>query len=322
MIYKLAENRVCRTYKGGAGIDAFTGRKCERDGFYPEDWTASTVCAKSPDGRTEGYGIAENGQTVSDIVGSEGLPILVKLLDAGERLAVQVHPTVEFARKHLDSLLGKTECWYMLGCDEDACVYLGFGKGITREKWKSAVLDGGSERILSMLCEIPVKKGDFVFVGGGIVHAIGKGCFLAELQEPSDITLVAEEKTASGGTIPKFRRDCGLGLDKALDMYDYTGFTEDEVRSKYVFHPEIVRNGVTEVCGRFLTDKFSMVILNGNAVYKVKRKYAVAITVSGEGCLCGEKTVCGDRFLIPCGDLEKKRITSEGNGDFTVILCE
>lgn len=52
-------------------------------------------------------GIAENGQTVSDIVGSEGLPILVKLLDAGERLAVQVHPTVEFARKHLRLTLRK-----------------------------------------------------------------------------------------------------------------------------------------------------------------------------------------------------------------------
>ena len=322
MIYKLAQNRVSRTYGGGRNIDSFTGEIFKGEGFYPEDWTASTVSAISQDGKIEGYGMTDCGKSVRDTVGEDGLPILVKLLDAGERLAVQVHPTAEFATENLGSRFGKTECWYMLGCDEDACVYLGFRKGVTKELWKEAIMGGDSKRILSMLCRIPVRKGDFVFVGGGIVHAIGKGCFLAELQEPSDLMTVAETKTESGRDIPSFRLDMGLGLDKALDMYDYTGFSEDELRGKYVFRPDTVKNGVTSVCTKELTDKFSMAILNGNARYNPERRCAVAIVISGEGKLCGRRAARGERFLI-VGDKDSENcIRTEGDEAFSVILCE
>ena len=89
----------------------------------------------------EGLGRLEDGRLVKDVVGT--LPILVKLLDSDERLVIQAHPTVPCARRLFNSPVGKTECWYFLpGTAPDACVYLGFKPGITREKWEAAFWGG------------------------------------------------------------------------------------------------------------------------------------------------------------------------------------
>ena len=102
MIAKLKTNRVYRTYTGGSRIDALLeGRKTE-DGRFPEDWLASTVRAFNP-GRediVEGLGQTEDGTPICDLA-PQGLPILVKLLDAAQRLVIQAHPTRAFAWKGL-----------------------------------------------------------------------------------------------------------------------------------------------------------------------------------------------------------------------------
>ena len=176
MIAKLQPNRVRRTYLGGGRIDAFTGgsRSCatETDGGgsqftatadaqervppvvadaincvppmpMPEDWMASTTTAFNGTLEIEGEGLGrlEDGRLVKDVVGT--LPILVKLLDSDERLVIQAHPTVPCAKRLFNSPVGKTECWYFLpGTAPDACVYLGFKPGITREKWEEAFWGG------------------------------------------------------------------------------------------------------------------------------------------------------------------------------------
>ena len=154
MIAKLQPNRVRRTYLGGGRIDAFTGgsRSCatETDAQervppmpMPEDWMASTTTAFNGTLEIEGEGLGrlEDGRLVKDVVGT--LPILVKLLDSDERLVIQAHPTVPCARRLFNSPVGKTECWYFLpGTAPDACVYLGFKPGITREKWEAAFWGG------------------------------------------------------------------------------------------------------------------------------------------------------------------------------------
>ena len=161
MIAKVKSNRVRRTYLGGARIDAFTG--CEPpvgDAPCPEDWMASTVTAFNGTREIpgEGLGRLEDGRLVRDVIG--GLPILVKMLDADERLVIQAHPTVSFARARMNSPVGKTECWYFLpGTTPDACVYLGFREGITREAWRDAF--ARQEGLLDWLHRIPVRAGDF-----------------------------------------------------------------------------------------------------------------------------------------------------------------
>ena len=195
MVARLLDNRVRRTYLGGGRIDAFTGHAPANDGaLRPEDWMASTTTAFNGTLEIEGEGLGRlaDGRLVKDVVGT--LPILVKLLDSDERLVIQAHPTVPFAKAHMNASVGKTECWYFLpGTAPDACVYLGFRPGVTREKWKAAF--ERQEGLLEMLHRVPVKAGDFVFVDGGVPHAIGGGCFIIELQEPSDLMVVAERFT-------------------------------------------------------------------------------------------------------------------------------
>lgn len=251
MIYKLLQNRVRRTYRGGRRIDDFTGENINvSNGIYlPEDWTASVTKAfnGSVEIDREGLGRTTDGKMIRVIVCSN-LPILVKLLDSDERLVIQAHPTQEFAQKVLGLPYGKTEGWYFLDCLPDACVYLGFRKGITREKFKNAFNNNDSQEMLSMLHRIPVKAGDFVFVNGGVPHAIGAGCFIIELQEPSDLMVVGERYTPSGRKIVEEKLHMGMGYEKMFDVYDYTGYEFDDIKEKYCSAPK----KQIKVCMKFL----------------------------------------------------------------------
>lgn len=124
------ETRVWRTYRGGKMLDEFLGKDTAEDTFYPEDWISSFVEAKNKN-YIPGEGITRV------ILDGEELPIteavspddfgegrgesgvLIKLLDAAERLGIQVHPTPEFSRKSFGTDYGKTECWHILGAREN-----------------------------------------------------------------------------------------------------------------------------------------------------------------------------------------------------------
>ena len=108
------------------------------------------------------------------------LSVLVKILDANERLFIQCHPTVEMAKKNFNSQFGKTECWIILEAEENACVYLGFKESISEEKWRSLFEAQYISGMLECMHRISVKRGDIVFVDGGMPHAIGGGCMMIE----------------------------------------------------------------------------------------------------------------------------------------------
>ena len=114
---------------------------------------------------------------------SARFPLLVKLLDARERLSVQVHPP-----QHLAAALGgepKTEVWYFLDALPGARIYAGLKNGVTREEFESALRTGGVERTLH---EIPVATGESIFIPSGRLHAIGEGNVIVEVQQNSDTT--------------------------------------------------------------------------------------------------------------------------------------
>ena len=210
-IIKECETRVRRTYRGGALLDVFLGRQRGTDGFFPEDWISSFVEAKNRD-YIPGEGITrlEDGRLITDAVGGgmfgQGRTepgVLIKLLDSGERLGIQVHPTDAYAKKLFGSDYGKTESWHVLSTrrinDEEPKVYLGFKPGLTRELWTEYYRTQNVNAMLNALHEIPVKPGDTILVAGGTPHAIGGGCMLLEIQQPSDYT----------GTDPLWRRRAG-----------------------------------------------------------------------------------------------------------------
>lgn len=111
-------------------------------------------------------------------------PILIKLIDAKDRLSVQVHPDDEYALSH-EGEYGKTEMWYVVDCDEDAKLIYGFNQDISRGEFLERINNNN----LSPVCNyVPVKKGDVFFIDAGTMHAIGKGILIAEVQQNSNTT--------------------------------------------------------------------------------------------------------------------------------------
>lgn len=320
MIAALQPNRVRRTYLGGAHIDALTGFSADcADGIpRPEDWLASvTQAANEPFLSGEGLGRTADGTLIRELAGEE-LPILVKLLDSAERLVIQAHPTVPFAKAHLASSVGKTECWYFLDCAPGACVWLGFREGITRERWEKLFYTGDSEGMLACLHRVEVRAGDFVFVDGGVPHAIGGGCFMTELQEPSDLMVVAERKTPSGRPISEKKLRMTLSYEEMFDVYSYEGLSPEELRRRYCPKPRPAAPGVEEICGPDLTEKFTMHRLTHGGRLSANRRCAVAVVTGGRGTLCGVPAAKGGRFFLR----DESVITAEGDGAFSVLICQ
>lgn len=151
-------------------------------------------------------------------------PLLIKLIDAGEKLSVQVHPDSEYAKKH--SLIdGKTETWYVLDAKQGAGLYLGFNRKTCPEEVERMAKDGTIESILNF---IPVKRGDCYFVKSGTIHAIGKDVTIVEVQQSSDVTFRVYDYNridANGN-----KRE--LHLNDSLRVLDYESFKKVEFSSQ------------------------------------------------------------------------------------------
>lgn len=123
------------------------------------------------------------GRHVYEVYG-DTFPLLVKFIDAQQDLSIQVHPDDETARRQ-GKERGKTEMWYLMESDEKASLYSGLRKEISPEQYKEMV---DEDTICEALCRYAVKEDDVFFLPAGRIHAIGAGCFLAEIQQTSDVT--------------------------------------------------------------------------------------------------------------------------------------
>jgi mannose-6-phosphate isomerase len=253
--FELLPNRVWRTYKGGATLDRIAGKDDVQDGHFPEDWAGSVTRAANA-GREElvdeGMGRARgvDGQIYSmeqiyqtnpeQALGTEHVRafgahphLLVKLLDAAMRLHIQAHPSVAWARQHLNAESGKTEAWCILETrQEEAWVYLGFQHPPQPEQWRRIVEAQDLQAIQACFERVPVAPGDVLLVDGGVPHAIGPGIFMIEVQEPTDYVVRCEY--AHGGlALPESARTMGLGLERVLDMFDYAQYSLEQVCSHF-----------------------------------------------------------------------------------------
>ena len=320
MVYKLKENRVRRSYLGGARIDKFYGKETFENGYCPEDWIGSVVEANNPGEviEGEGLGVTQTGELVKDVLSEKGkLSFLLKMLDSAERLVIQAHPTVDFAKKAFNSEFGKTECWYFIDCDEDACVYIGFKPGITREKWEQLFHAQDSEGMLELLHKINVKKGDVVFVDGGVPHAIGGGSLILELQEPTDLMVCGEKITPSGRILADEKVHGGLGFEKMFDCFEYNPYTESEINEKFTVTPR-EEEGITHLIYDRYTDKFSMdEATYGEYVFKSDK---LAIVLEGNGTVRTEADELylkkGDKLFVKKGE----KIILPDNG-LRMLIC-
>ena len=235
---RLGDNRVPIYYAGGANIDDFRGAAGPHNG--PEDWVGSLRALPPAFLGTEhppdtGLSRLGDGSSLRDRVASDpdgwlgselsarfagDTGLLVKLLDAGQRLPVHCHPTREFARRHLGSFFGKTEGWIIMRADPGAELWLGLRDTIDRHEWTKWVTSQDAAAMLAAMNVVTAQAGQVVFVPAGLPHAIGPGVMLTELQEPTSFSVLAEH---SAFGVSEDVATLGLGWDLALSCFDLRG---------------------------------------------------------------------------------------------------
>ncbi|MDL2294660.1 class I mannose-6-phosphate isomerase, partial [Ruminococcaceae bacterium OttesenSCG-928-D13] len=174
-------------------------------------------------------------------------PILIKFIDAAGPLSIQVHPDDAYAWR-VESEAGKTEMWVILEAQPDAFLYFGFERPVDKAEFARRIADG---TLTEVLHQLPVKKGDVVFVAAGTLHAIGARILLAEVQQNSNATY----RVFDFGRLGPDGKPRPLHLDKALDV---TTLTPANPRSPGANAALAVPGGKLErlaICSVFTVDR-------------------------------------------------------------------
>lgn len=332
---KLKPNRVTRPFKGGMLLDNWQQKANPQDGFRPEEWIASTVEANNENGALS-EGLSEldmpglEGELLKNLIDNDPLQLLgashvrkygrntallVKILDSCTRLLLQVHPDREYAQTVLNSRFGKTEAWYILGGRkidrEEPYVLLGFKPGMTKEKWSELFYRQDIQGMVDALHRFPVKAGDVFLVESGVPHAIGSGCFLVELQEPTDFTMRVEKKSPEGRGLSDFQCHQGAGYARMLDCFHYDNYSREEILSKYLLKPATLRHEAGGIQRSLVsthdTPFFSMeeIEIYGRFACSQQPGFSVIVVISGDGRLVWDQgnmeIAQGDELFLPAG---------------------
>lgn len=308
------DNRVYRVYLGGKGFEGFLPDAT--DGCFPEEWVASKVKAINPRyfGKRDGVSVVKGTDVFFDdllsefpeeLLGGKKYDCLVKFLDSAIRLPVQVHPTKEFSRRHFNSDYGKTEAWLVIATRENPRLYFGFNRPMSKDEL--SVLEEKSETekdvMQSVLCSVTPKVGDVYLITAGLIHAIGAGCTIVEIQEPTDFT-IQPERWCGDYHISYEEEYIGLSKSDALDCFDYNLYGEKALKlAKKAPVTLKNENGVkTESLISYDdTPCFALrrhTLANGSLA--LENAPAVFILLEGEAVLsCGKSIKKGDRFFLP-----------------------
>ncbi len=219
-------------------------------------------------------------------------PILIKLIDAKQKLSVQVHPSDDYALAN-EGEFGKTEMWYVVDCQEGAELLYGFSENISKEEFKKRM----SDNTLTDVCNsVPVHKGDVFFIDAGTLHAIGEGILIAEVQQNSNTTY----RISDYGRLGADGKPRELHIDKALDV------TRTEIPSMpYGQIGEISNVGANTVRELASCRFFSAKVLELKETYSIfeTETFVSLVVLDGNASLCfGEESFNvkkGDSVFIP-----------------------
>jgi mannose-6-phosphate isomerase len=318
----LGPNQPQRFYRGGEKIAAFRAgagpgagpggqpsapvRSLDppgpgQDGDHrPEDWVGSTTTVFGS--QTDGLTRLPGGRLLRDAIDADpesylgpehvqrhgsSTALLVKLLDAGERLPVHCHPDDVFARRHLASPWGKTEAWIVIDAAPGSAVHLGFREAVPGETLARWVA-GQDPAMLRALNRVAVRPGDAILVPAGLPHAIGAGVFIVELQEPTDLSVLLEwdafpvDGRAEG--------HLGLGFDLALGCVDRSAWPPAQIAGLHVPDGAAAERRVTAVFPPAADPYFAAErIRPGPGAVRLDPGFAVLIVIAGRGLLCSER---------------------------------
>lgn len=296
---------------GGTKLKDIYHKKCDYD-IVAESWELSShkdgqsVIAE---GRYKGMLFGEYVQKL----GAEGLgwkcqaferfPILIKLIDAKNPLSIQVHPNDEFALRE-ENEYGKNELWYIVDCDEGASIYYGVSRDISKEELKERV---ENNTVLEVLNKVEVHRGDTFFVKAGMIHAIGAGILICEIQQNSNCTYRLYDYDRRD----KYGNPRELHLEKARQVALLDAQDVDESA-----HQLTTFNGydVEELasCKYFVCNKYTV---SSEAYVEVdETSFCSILILEGEGVINVEdKTLQfkpADSFFVPAG---RKKVTVKGS---------
>lgn len=226
-------------------------------------------------------------------------PLLVKIIDAKDDLSIQVHPNDEYANKNENGSKGKTECWYILDCEEDAKIVIGHNAK-TKDELVNMINEGKWNEFLNI---VPIKKGDMFQINPGTVHAIKGGTLILETQQNSDITYrVYDYDRLSNGK----KRE--LHIQKSIDVITVPSKFEPIELDKVENYNEIEK--LVE-CDYY---KVMKVNIKEEYTFEQKEPFLIVSVIDGNGEVDGHKIKKGDHFIIP---FEYGKCTMKGN--FTII---
>ena len=329
-------NRVFRIYLGGKQYAKLCGDKAE-DTMFPEEWLASKVKAINPKyfGERDGVSVIKDTDIFFDdlltdqkdlVLGNRKYDCLVKYLDSAIRLPVQVHPTKEFSAKNFDSEYGKTEAWLVVDTRPNAKIYFGFNEFVGKDKFSELEERSLKEKNImeSILSGIDAKVGDMYLINGGLIHAIGEGCTIIEVQEPTDFT-IQPENWCGDYKISDNEKYIGLDKSTALDCFDYSMVGEVALASARIT-PNIVIDTDLYTKEELITYSDTTCFAENRHVLKggsfvIDYAPSVYILLDGEVSLSGE-SYCrvvkkGEYFFVPF--VAEGKFTISGTG--VLIEC-
>lgn len=305
MFYPLKFKPVYKDYIwGGRGLEKI-GKKLP-DGIVAESWEVSC----HPDGPS----IVNNGrfegvpleklirQYPYEVLGNaleakyfEKFPLLIKFIDANDNLSVQVHPDDDYAFKNENGEYGKNEMWYIIDAVPGAKLIYDVKQGVTRDIFEKAVRQ---KKIGECLKYIEVKPGDVINIPAGLVHAIGKGIMLAEVQQNSNTTY----RVYDFDRVDKEGRPRPLHIEKALDVIDFNSWGRKEKYAglKYMESDEVVKY-MLAATKYFCVEKHD---INGTVYEEADgSRFYIYSFIDGDGFIEGsfgkEKVSKGESVLIP-----------------------
>lgn len=212
-------------------------------------------------------------------------PLLIKLIDAKEDLSIQVHPDDEYARIHENGSLGKTECWYILDCDEDATIVIGHHAKDQREMEEMI----HNRRWKDFIRVIPIKKGDFFQIDPGCLHAIKGGTLLLETQQNSDVTYrVYDYDRLSDGKPRELHIKQSIATIRAPFVETKADMSREVLEG--AIHTRFIQ------CPYYCVDKYDV---NGDFTWDFHTPFTNVSIIDGTGNLNGLPLKKGDHFIIP-----------------------
>ena len=241
-----------------------------------------------------------------------GFPLLIKFIDAGDRLSVQVHPDDAYAAR-VEHDRGKTEMWYIVEAEEGAEIICGLAEGETVETLRRAIERGEAE---SVLCRIPVFAGESYFIPSGLPHAIGKGILIAEIQQNCDLTYRLWDYLR----LDKDGKPRELHVEKALDVI--RPFSKEEIEALRCESPsERGREELLADCAYFCVEKITLG--DASRTLCTDERMGHLLCVGGKGELCADGVTYpilrGEGYLLPA---KGNSVTLRGDGTFLFCIAK